>query len=142
MGYCTLADLIAQYGEPMLIEATDRGTEATGTVDETAIARAIASADALIDGALKVRYALPLASTPALVNDLSMTIALYRAHANVASEKVRKDYEDAMRTLSQISAGAVRLDIAGVEPASSGSSGARITDRDRPMTPENMKGWI
>lgn len=142
MAYCTLADLIAQYGTPMLIEATDRGAVATGAVDETAIARAIQSADALIDGALKVRYALPLATTPALINDLSMTIALYRAHANVASDKVRKDYEDALKTLAQISAGTMRLDVAGIEPAASGSAGARITDRDRPMTPENMKGWI
>lgn len=142
MAYSTLADLTAQYGEPMLREATDRGEVATGEIDAAAIASAIASADALIDGSLKVRYALPLTATPALVRELSMTIALYKAHANVAAEKVRQDYQDALKLLTQISAGTVRLDIAGAEPASSGTSGARITDRQRPMTEHNLKGWI
>lgn len=141
MPYSTLADLIAQYGEPMLREATDRGEVATGEIDAAAIDRAIASADALIDGYLKVRYALPLVATPAIVQELSMTIALYKAHPNVASEKVRKDFEDAMKMLDKISAGTIRLDVAGVEPEASGSSGARITDRERPMTATNLKSY-
>lgn len=142
MPYCTLEQLVAQFGELILVEATDRAEVATGAIDATAIERAIASADALVDGYLKVRYALPLEATPALVNELSMTVALYKAHPNVASEKIRRDYEDALKTLMQISRGDIRLDVAGVEPASSGSSGARITDRDRPFTPENLKGFI
>lgn len=141
MAYCTLADMLAQFGEPMLREATDRGEVATGEVDAAAIARAIGSADALIDGHLKARYALPLAATPALVNELSMTVALYKAHPNVASDKVRKDYEDALKTLGQISSGTIRLDVAGVEPEAANTSGARITDRQRPMTPDNLKGY-
>lgn len=141
MAYCTLADLIAQFGGPMLREATDRGELATGTIDPAAIARAIASADALIDGYLKARYVLPLVATPALVNELSMTIALYKAHPNVVSEHVRRNFEDAVKMLVQISAGTIRLDVAGVEPEASSNSGARITERDRPMTPENLKGY-
>jgi phage gp36-like protein len=141
VSYCTLADMISQFGTPMLVEATDRGETATGEIDEAAIARAIASADALIDGYLAGRYALPLVVTPAIVQELSMTIALYKAHPNVASEKVRKDYEDALKTLAQIASGVIRLSVEGIEPEGSNSQGARITETERPMTVKKLKGF-
>ncbi len=140
--YCTLQDLIDRYGEPLLREVTDRGDVSADEIDPVAIDRAIADAGALIDGYLKPRYALPLNPVPPLVKRLSLTIALYEAHASVANEKVRRDYDDALKLLTQISSGAVKLDANGTEPASSGSQGARITDRERPFTPENLKGYF
>jgi phage gp36-like protein len=143
MAYCTLAQMLVQYGEPMLRDATDRADAATGDVDEAAVERAIASADALIDGYLKVRYALPLGDTPALVNELSMTIALYKAHPRVADEKVQRDYDNALKLLTQISKGDIKLDAAGAEPASAGTSGVRITpDREPHFTSDKLKGYI
>lgn len=142
MSYCTLADLVSQFGTPMLVEATDRAEVATGEIDEAAIARAIASADALIDGYLKGRYKLPIADpVPPLLTELSMTVALYKAHPNVASEHVRENYEDALKMLGQISKGDVRLDADGVEPEASNSQGARITETERPMTVAKLKGF-
>lgn len=142
MPYATLADLVAQYGERVLRDATDRAEASTGTIDADAVARAIASADALIDGYLKARYALPLVTTPALVNELSMTIALYKLHPEVTAEKVRRDYEDALKLLDRIAAGTIRLDVAGAEPQASGTGGARITDREPQLTQEKLRGWI
>lgn len=142
MSYCTLDDMLAQYGEPLLREATDRGEVATGVVDPAAVAAAIDSGDALIDGYLAVRYALPLATTPLLVKTLSMTVALYKVHAGVASQKVTQDYQDALRQLQQIAQGLMRLDVAGAEPAGSGGAGVKFTDRCRPFTPENLKGYF
>ena len=141
MAYCTLDQLIAQYGEALLAESTDRGDVSTGEIDETAVQAAIDSADALIDGYLKLRYALPLATLPALVNELALPIALYKLHAAVASQKVRQDYDDALKLLAQINAGTVRLDVAGAEPAASGASGVRVTDRERPFTADSLKGY-
>ena len=142
MAYCTLQDLIDRYGEPLLREITDRGDVAAEAIDATAIDRAIADAGALIDGFLKPRYALPLNPVPPLVKRLALTIAVYEAHASVAGDKVRRDYDDALKLLGQISSGAVKLDANGLEPASSGANGARITDRDRPFTADNLKGYI
>jgi len=34
------------------------------------------------------------------------------------------------------------LDAAGVEPASSGASGVEFIDRERPLSPESMTGFI
>ncbi|MEJ0012796.1 MAG: DUF1320 domain-containing protein [Bauldia sp.] len=142
MSYCTLDQLTERFGERALTDLTDRGDEATGEVDSDVIDRAIADTGALIDGYLKGRYALPIVATPPLLTDLALTVAFYKLHPHVAPEKVRKDYEDAMRTLREISTGAVRLDVAGVEPAASGSSGVKTNDRPRDMTPDNMKGYV
>lgn len=142
MAYCTLQELIDRYSERMLVEISDRGDAASGTIDQALVDRAIADADALIDGYLKVRYALPLASVPRLVKDLSLRIAIYYAHAHVAAEKIRKDYEEALKALRDISVGLIRLDLDGAEPAASGASEVRTNQPDRPMTAETMKGYI
>lgn len=142
MSYATQAELVERYGEPMLIVLTDREDPPADAIDADVVARALADADAAIDGYLAGRYALPLSSLPPLVRDLALAIAIYKLHRDTASDKIRKDYEDALAQLKQIAAGVVRLAVAGVEPASSGASGVRTTDRDRPLTPENMKGFI
>jgi len=142
MAYCTLQELADRYSERMLIDISDRGEEATGAVDEALIDRAIADADALIDGYLKVRYAQPLASVPRLVTDLSLRISIYYAHAHVAAEKITADYKDALRTLGEISRGLVQLDLDGAEPAASGASEVRTNRPERPLSAATMKGYI
>lgn len=142
MAYCTQAELIERYSERMLIEISDRADAPTGTIDTALIDRAIADADALIDGYLAVRYQLPLASVPRLVKDLSLRIAIYYAHAHVAPDKIKEGHDNAIATLKQISAGHVRLDVAGVEPAASGASEVRTNNPERPLTNQTMKGFI
>jgi hypothetical protein len=45
--------------------------------------------------------------------------------------------------LRDIATGALRIPgAAGLEPAVTSGSGARITDRERPLTAENLKGFI
>lgn len=143
MTYCTLAQLTDRYSAAFLIELSIGRSDTPPTEpDEALFNRAIADADALIDGYLKVRYALPIAGdAPPLLTDLALKVAIYNAHANVVGEKIRQDYQDALKQLSQISIGNIKLDIAGSEPASSGAGGVRITDRERPFTAENMKGY-
>lgn len=142
MAYCTLPQLIARYSEGLLVQISDRGEASTGMVDAGLVERAIADADALIDGYLKVRYALPIADAPRLVTDLSLRIAIYYAHGQVVSDKIRDDYREALKTLQQIAQGLVRLDIEGVEPAASGGSGVRTNEPERPLSAETMKGYI
>lgn len=135
--------MVAQYGEVVLRDATDRGDVASGSIDATAVARAIASADALIDAALAVRYSLPLSATPALVNELSMTIALYKLHTSVAPDKVRKDYDDALAQLKQIAAGTLKVaNSAGEEIASDEDESVVTNEPERLLTNESMKGYI
>lgn len=142
MAYCTLQQLIDRYSERLLVEVSDRGEAATGMVDAALIERAIADADALIDGYLKVRYALPIADVPRLVTDLSLRVAIYYAHGQVVADKVRDDYREALKTLQQIAQGLLRLDIAGVEPPSSGGAEVRTNDPHRPLSADTLKGYI
>ncbi|WP_048646600.1 gp436 family protein [Nitratireductor soli] len=142
MAYCTLQELTDRYSERMLVEISDRADAPTGMIDADLITRAIADADALIDGYLKVRYRLPLASVPRLVKDLSLRISIYYAHAHVAAEKIRRDYEEALSSLKHISQGLIRLDLDGVEPEASGASEVRTNNPERPITAATMKGYI
>lgn len=122
MAYCTIDQLQARYGLPLLLQVSDRDDTFPTVPDETIFDRAIADADALIDGYLAARYALPLISVPALLVDLSQVIAIYKAHPSVAAEKIRKDYEDALKQLKAIAAGEISLDVAGIEPEGAGAS--------------------
>lgn len=142
MAYTDLTSLIARYGARMLTALTDRGEIASGTIDAAAVDRALAETDALIDGYLAVRYRLPLDPVPALVAALAQDIAIWKLHPAAPDAKVEADYKAAIRTLEALSNGAVRLNAAGAEPATTGGGGARSTDRDRPMTAENLKGFI
>ena len=135
-------DLVERYGMDMMLGVADRAEPPAGTIDSDVVTRAIDDAGAAIDGYLKGRYALPLSATPALIRSLALAISIYILHRDTVSEKIRRDYEDAIATLKQIANGTVRLDVAGVEPASSGATGVQFSDRPRDMTPDNMKGFI
>lgn len=142
MTYATLQQLSDRYGEEMLVLLTDREEVASGDIDMAVIGRALADTDAMIDGFLKGRYVLPLAETPPLLADIAQMIAIWKLHRHQPNEKIEKDYKEAMTLLDRIATGKVRLPIDGAEPATSGGSGARITDRARPLTAENLKGFI
>jgi phage gp36-like protein len=140
--YATQQQLTDRYGLAMLVALTDRGEEATGTIDPAVLTRVLADTDAMIDGYLMARYALPLSTVPPLVTDLAQVIAIWKLHTSEPDPKIKADYDAAMRQLADVSKGILRLPVAGIEPPTSGASGARITDRERPFTEANMKGWI
>lgn len=142
MAHCTIDDLTDRYGETLLIQLSDRGGAVPVAPDANLFARAIADADALIDGYLAPRYALPLAATPAIVTDIAQRIAIYNAHGQTVAEKIRDDYRAALAQLKDIASGAIVLDVAGAEPASSGSLEVRTNQPARPITAATMKGYI
>lgn len=142
MTYATQDQLIDRFGERMIVALTDRGETASGMIDADVIVRALVDTDAMIDGYLAARYALPMAETPPLVSDLALTIAIYKLHVAAPDPKIDDDYKQALRSLRDIAAGTIRLPVAGVEPGGTGGTGVRITDRERPLTESNMKGFI
>lgn len=142
MSYGSLQQLIERFGEQMLVQLTDRAEVPAGTIDAAVVDRALADTDAAINGYVGVRYRLPLNPLPDLVTDLALTIAIYKLHVFAPDPKVKDDYDQAIRTLREISNGTVKLDAAGVEPASSGASGVQFIDRERPLSPESMTGFI
>jgi phage gp36-like protein len=140
--YATLAQLTDRYGEEMLVRLTDRAALPTHAIDETVVNRALADADALIDGYLQGRYVLPLVATPPLLTDIALAITIWKLHVYKPDEKIEADYKAAEKQLAQIASGTIRLSVAGVEPADEGGGGAVVTDRERPFTPESLTGFI
>lgn len=143
MSYATLSDLVDRYGEGMLVMLTDRGIVPRGVVDETVVARALADADALIDGYLGGRYVLPLASTPPLVAQIAAQIAICNLHVTTPEPKIAAEKDAAIAQLRDIARGVILLpNAAGIQPAATGLDGVVVTDRPRPMSADKMTGFI
>lgn len=141
MPYTTLEQLIERYGEGLLVQVTDRGDTPTGAIDTEVVDRALANADGVINGFLG-RYKMPLAVVPDPLPDLAQSIAIYKLHRFKPDPKIEDEYNAALKLLRDIQTGGFRLSAEGVEPVGSAESGARITDRERPFTADNLKGFI
>lgn len=142
MTYATLQNLTERYGAEMLLGITDRATPPAGVIDSTVVDRALANADATINGRLGTRYAVPLVETPPEIREIAEAIAIWKLHVYKPDEKIEADYKEAMKTLEGMAAGSVVLNAQTLAPVETGGSGARLTDRERPLTAENMKGYI
>ncbi len=142
MTYATLELLSERYTERLLLQLTDRASPPSGAIDVGTVDRALADTDAVIDGFLAGRYVLPIAETPPLLVDLALAIAIYKLHPFSPEQKIKDDYGEAIGSLKMIASGTIRLPIDGVEPQGSEASGVVVIDRERPLTPENLTGFI
>jgi phage gp36-like protein len=108
MAYATQADIVTLYGDDAL-HVADR--DGDGLADSAAVARALDHASAEIDTHIAARYALPLASTPAMLTAWCVDIALYRLAltADVLSEEHRRRYDDALAALRRVAEGKAAL---------------------------------
>jgi len=126
MSYTTQADMTERFGADELAQRTNRADGLT--IDATVLARALSDADAEIDGYLATRYALPLPSTPPVLNRLACDMARYRLYDDGVPETVRVRYQDAVSLLKRMASGEVQL--AGITPvAVSGGSGNAVATR-------------
>ncbi len=138
MAYIVRDDLKGQISEEQLTQLTD--DDKAGTPDENKINRAIAEAEAEVNGYVATKYAVPVAApTPVLLKSLSIDIAIYRLwrRRQRVPDENRKAYEDAVAKLKDIAKGVLTL---GIDPApaesTKGSSGEvfgpeRVFDRDK-----------
>lgn len=143
MSYATLDQLTARYGEGMLVMLTDRGIVPRGVIDDTVVDRALADADAVIDGYLAGRYVLPLAAVPPLVAQLAAQLTIWNLHVTTPEAKITDEKDAAIAQLKDIAKGVIRLpNAAGLEPSGNGGGGVMVTDRARPMSADQMTGFI
>lgn len=142
MPYTTLADLTARFGDRMLVALTDRGEMSTGAIDTTVVDKAIADTDAVIDGYVAGRYQTPVTPVPAILGDIAGSIVVWKLHVGAPDPKVEADYKKALRALRDIAAGVITLASAGTPSVEKGGSGVQVTDRERPFTADNLKGFI
>lgn len=113
MAYCAQADIEEQLSQAELIQLTD--DTGTGSVDATAVARAIADADDEINSYLQERYTVPLAPVPGLVRKLSVDLAIYNLYSrrDIGMPVRTQRYEADVKLLKSLAKGEASL---GVEP--------------------------
>ena len=131
MPYATLADLVARFGEQELIDQTDR---LSGTnVDAAVVARVLDDASAIMSSYLAGRYALPMATVPALLVGLCCDLARYALYPDAAPDLVKERYQNALKLLARIADGTLKLGLSG-PPAQAGLSqvvsSSRLFSRD------------
>lgn len=112
MSYCTQQDLIDRFGADELIQLTDRAGTADA-IDATVLGQAIADADALIDGYLAGRYALPLASTPTALERAACDVARYFLFGASVPDVVQRRYDDVVKFMMALAKGDVSLGMDG-----------------------------
>ena len=139
MSYAAQANLETRYGSVEMAQLSDRASGAV--IDVAVVARALADADAEIDAWLGGRYALPLASVPAVLERVACDIARYRLYDDRATEQVRQRYEDAVRDLKAIAAGALTID--GAAPLAPADGGNHVNYRapGRVFNADTLSGY-
>lgn len=110
--------MIDRFAQAELVQLTNPDNPAATTVNATVLGKALADADAEIEGYLVGRYALPLASMPPILTRIACDIARYHLYDDRATEQVRLRYEDVRKLLDSIASGKVQLGL----PASAGAA--------------------
>lgn len=141
MSYGALSDLIERAGELEILQVADRDDD--GIADPTVVAAALDAAGQTIDAYLGIRYALPLASVPAIVLKWSVSIARYHLHRDGAPDQVVRDYKDALTELRDAGAGRLAIpDLSGAEPPKNGTGGAIGASSPPVFTDQSLEGYL
>ncbi len=142
MAYCTLTDMLDQIEEADLRELTD--DENLGLVSGQRVLKAIADADAEINGYCGKRYRVPFDPVPDLIRKISVDIAVYNlfARRNRPTPQDRRDrYRDAIAFLRLVAAGSGTL--GEDDPSGSPAPAERptMTGPARIFSREKLGGW-
>lgn len=153
MAYCTPDDIKKLLPEETVIQLTDDENLKPSAIDPdntehaAIIARineAIETADAEIDGYCAVKYSVPLSPVPAVVNKLSVELAIYYLYSRRSvPEKIEKRYDKAVSRLKDIARGLLTLGVDPEPAASVTADSAQVnkTTSDRVFTRDSLKGF-
>ncbi len=141
MAYATRQTLVDAFGEDQLRELADRNRD--GDADDAVIDRALAAADAEIDGYIAARYALPLTEAPVRLVDAAAVIAFYRLHPSAIPDDVQKRYDLTIAFLRDVAKGVALLAVpSGAEPGQASHGEAQVSAPERVFTADSLRGWL
>lgn len=133
MAYSTQTDLEEQISQAELIQLTDDA--GSGSVDTSAVARAVADADAEIDSYCGGRYTMPFSPVPVIIRKFSVDMAIYNLFSRRSVLKVpeerQKRYDNAIRFFRDLAKGLISLGADSPAESSDGLPQATRTKDDR-----------
>jgi len=143
MSYCVQADIEKLLPSADLVQLADDDED--GTADAAVIAEAIATVDGDIDAYLQERYELPLSSTPEVVKNISVDLAIYYLYSRRSiDDPVRTArHNSAMKKLRDIADGKISLGLSTPESEQGGSiqSSTTNTDIDRVYDSDTLENF-
>jgi phage gp36-like protein len=144
MAYAASQDLVDRFGELEIIQLTDRETIPPAAINADVAARALADADALIDGYLLKAYALPLQSTPPALVKIACDIARFNLWGDRADPKgaIRAAYDDALRWLGNVSKGVIKLEVDGAQAPAATTGDARFSGSEPVFSRDSLRGTL
>lgn len=140
--YATLADILEQIAEDVLINLTDDAQ--LGTVDETVVDRAIANAAALVNAHCGCRYTVPFIPVPDLIRMYSVDLAAYnlysrRTHIDMP-EVIADRQKQALAYLRLVQKGEASVGIPVSVTAGTESQSALVGGNERIFSRKTMRG--
>lgn len=122
MPYATQQNMIDRFGQQEMIELTDRATPRTDAIVTAVLDRALADADAEINGHLSAKFTLPLSPVPTVLERLACDMARFYLYDERVTEAVKDRYNNAIKFLKGVVSGQITIgvDAASASPAASG----------------------
>lgn len=139
MTYAALSDLQARAGAEEIRQVADRDRD--NVPDPEVVTAALVHADSIIDGYIRARYVLPLASVPDLLRTWATSIARHFLHRNGPPEHVIADYKDAIAALKDVTAGRMELPLASGETPAASIGTIMAEHPPAVFTPRKLRGW-
>jgi phage gp36-like protein len=143
VAYCIKADILERLDSAILISLTD--DSGAGVEDDDVITRAIADADAEIDGYVGSRHSVPLSPVPAVIRKYSVDISIWNIYTRrtEATPEVKDRYDSAMKFLDRVSKGQISLGADDPEgsPPDSGKIEVSDDNPERIFNRDKMKGF-
>jgi len=139
MPYVTQQNLIDRFGQEELIQLTDRTQ--SGAIDAAVINKALADADAEINGYLSAKYTLPLNPVPVVLERIAGDVARYFLYEDRVTEQVERRYKDALRFLESVAKGTIRIGVDAANQAPAASGGPQYSAPDRVFTADTLADY-
>lgn len=144
--YATVADMIARFGEVQIVRLSNPEDRETTVPNEEKVNVAITDATALINSYIRGRYLVPIENPPKDIVRAACVVArhdLADTERSSPTEEMTRGKAEVIKWLENIAKEIVHLDIpmATVTGADSVGSGPRISDRERIVTFDTLRGF-
>jgi phage gp36-like protein len=138
MAYCTLQNLLDEFGAAELIQLTD--VDGLGEIDKNAVDRSIAKAGADIEPRLRPVCTLPLVTVDPILERIACDLSRYYLHPQLAPDHVMERAKRAWADLELIAAGRLKIDD-GTGTAAMTDDPPEVEGPDRVFTDDSFAGY-